>query len=75
MPSSRQKLSIYAAPSEDTILFDAPSALEIHIGTARRAVTGRYTNAHAQVQGLVSRWIGLENRVERASLSSSMHSY
>ncbi|KAJ7861245.1 apolipo protein O-domain-containing protein [Mycena olivaceomarginata] len=56
-------------PIQDQDL-DAPSALEIHIGTARRAVTGQCTNAHAQVQGLVSRWIGFENRVEHRIIES-----
>ncbi|KAJ7493867.1 apolipo protein O-domain-containing protein [Mycena latifolia] len=58
------QLSIYAAPPEDVLLLDTPSALEVHIGTARRAATNRYREAHAHVQGLVSRWIGVENRVE-----------
>ncbi|KAJ7751553.1 apolipo protein O-domain-containing protein [Mycena maculata] len=61
----RQKLSIYDSPSRDIILLDTPSALETQIGTVRRAVTGQYREAHAQVQGLVSRWIGVENKVER----------
>lgn len=38
--------------------------LETHIGTVRRTLTGRYQEAHAHVQGLISRWIGVENRVE-----------
>ncbi|KAJ7493887.1 apolipo protein O-domain-containing protein [Mycena latifolia] len=48
----------------DVLLRDTPSALEGHIGTARRAATNRYRDAHAHVQGLVSRWIGVENRAE-----------
>ncbi|KAJ7176225.1 apolipo protein O-domain-containing protein [Mycena crocata] len=63
-PPTRQKLSIYAAPPAEIILLDTPSALEEHIGTVRRAVTGRYREAHAHVQGLVSNWIGVEHRVE-----------
>ncbi|KAK7018471.1 MICOS complex subunit [Favolaschia claudopus] len=62
--SSRQKPSIYAAPPTDVLLLDDPSALEAHIGTARRAVTGQYRQAHAQVQSVVSQWIGVENRIE-----------
>ncbi|KAJ7664117.1 apolipo protein O-domain-containing protein [Mycena rosella] len=63
-PQQRKKPSIYAAPPAEILLLDTPSALEAHIGTARRAVTGRYLEAHAHVQGLVSSWIGVENRVE-----------
>ncbi|KAF8144239.1 apolipo protein O-domain-containing protein [Mycena galopus ATCC 62051] len=63
-PPPRQKLSIYAAPPTEVLLLDTPSALEAHIGTARRAVTGKYREAHAQVQGVVSQWIGVENQVE-----------
>jgi organizing structure protein 2 len=30
-------------------------------------VTGKYREAHASVQGVVTQWIGVENQVERAS--------
>ncbi|KAJ7435013.1 apolipo protein O-domain-containing protein [Mycena galericulata] len=63
-PPPRQKPSIYASPPTEIVLLDTPSALEAHIGTVRRAATGQYRVAHAHVQGLVSRWIGVENRVE-----------
>ncbi|KAJ7118056.1 apolipo protein O-domain-containing protein [Mycena epipterygia] len=63
-PPQRPKLSIYADPPKEIVLLDTPSALEGHIGTVRRTVTGQYREAHTQVQGLVSRWIGVENRVE-----------
>ncbi|KAJ7820913.1 apolipo protein O-domain-containing protein [Mycena olivaceomarginata] len=63
-PTTRPKLSIYPAAQTDILLLDTPSALETHIGTARRAVTGTYRDAHAHLQGVVSRWIGVENRVE-----------
>ncbi|KAJ7833251.1 hypothetical protein B0H14DRAFT_3871691 [Mycena olivaceomarginata] len=39
---------------------------EAHIGTAHHVVTGTYRDAHAHVQGVVSLWIGVENRVEGA---------
>ncbi|KAJ7020668.1 apolipo protein O-domain-containing protein [Mycena alexandri] len=64
VPPPRQKPSIYAAPPTDILLLDTPSALEAHIGTVRRVTTGKYREAHAHVQSLVSRWIGVENRVE-----------
>ncbi|KAJ7362872.1 apolipo protein O-domain-containing protein [Mycena albidolilacea] len=56
--------SIYASPPSDILLLDTPSALEVHIGAVRRAVTGKYREAHASVQGVVTQWIGVENRVE-----------
>ncbi|KAJ7733007.1 apolipo protein O-domain-containing protein [Mycena metata] len=56
--------SIYDPPPTEILLLDTPSALEAHIGTVRRATTGKYREAHAHVQGLVSRWIGVENQVE-----------
>ncbi|KAF7312886.1 MICOS complex subunit [Mycena kentingensis (nom. inval.)] len=59
-----QKLSIYPSPPADVLLLDSPSALEQHIGVARRTATSHLNAAHAQVQGVVSRWIGVENRVE-----------
>ncbi|KAJ7792756.1 hypothetical protein B0H14DRAFT_3115112 [Mycena olivaceomarginata] len=58
------QLSIYPAAQTDILLLDTPSALDTHIGTARRTVTGMYRDAHAHVQGVISRWIGVENRVE-----------
>ncbi|KAJ7099037.1 hypothetical protein C8R43DRAFT_851289, partial [Mycena crocata] len=47
------------------------SVLENHIGTGQRAATGQYNETHSQVQGLVVRWIGVKNRIERACFSSS----
>ncbi|KAF7310311.1 MICOS complex subunit [Mycena indigotica] len=61
---SPSKLSIYPDSPRDTLLLDTPSALEHHIRAARLAATGQVNAAHEQVQGLVSRWIGVENRVE-----------
>ena len=50
------------------MLQETPSELENQIGVARRAVTGVYLKAHQEVQGVVSKWIGVEQAVERASL-------
>ncbi|KAJ7705850.1 hypothetical protein B0H14DRAFT_3645148 [Mycena olivaceomarginata] len=44
--------------------YDTAEALKAHIGTARRAVTETYRDAHAHIQCVVSRWISAENRVE-----------
>ncbi|KAJ7215371.1 apolipo protein O-domain-containing protein [Mycena pura] len=60
----RKRLSIYPDPPAEILLLDTPSALEAQIGTARRAATAHLHAAHGHVQGLVSRWIGVENRVE-----------
>ena len=62
------QLSIYPSPQPEIILLDTPSELEKHIGNVRRTVTGVYTDAHARVQGVVSRWIGVEHAVESAYL-------
>ncbi|KAJ6460055.1 apolipo protein O-domain-containing protein [Mycena vitilis] len=58
------QLSIYEPPPSEILLLDTPSALEAHIGTVRRTATGQYRQARDHVQGLVSRWIGVENKVE-----------
>ena len=49
------------------MLQETPSELERQVGVARRAVTGVYSKAHQEVQGVVSKWIGVEQAVERAS--------
>ncbi|KAJ7870733.1 hypothetical protein B0H14DRAFT_3083859 [Mycena olivaceomarginata] len=64
LSGSFSRPSIYASPPSDILLLDTPSALEAHIATVRRAVTGKYREAHASVQGVVTQWIGVENRVE-----------
>ncbi|KAI0754198.1 apolipo protein O-domain-containing protein [Daedaleopsis nitida] len=61
---ARDKLPIYPAPEPEVVLADTPSELEKQIGVARRAVTGTYLDAHARVQAVVSRWIGVEQAVE-----------
>ena len=61
-----RQLSIYPSPQPDIILLDTPSELEKYIGCARRKVTATYTDAHARVQGVVSKWIGVEHAVESA---------
>ncbi|KAJ6475960.1 apolipo protein O-domain-containing protein [Mycena vitilis] len=62
--SPRQKLSLYESKPTELFLMDTPSELETHLGTVRRTATGQYRQAHDQVQGLVSRWIGVEQKVE-----------
>jgi organizing structure protein 2 len=64
----RRQLSIYDPPERETVLVDTPSKLEQNIGVARRMVTGTYRDAYAQVQGVVSKWIGVERAVESTSL-------
>ncbi|KAF9644229.1 hypothetical protein BDM02DRAFT_1057019 [Thelephora ganbajun] len=59
------KLSIYPEPDPDIVLQETPSELERQIGIARRAVTGVYLKAHQEVQSVVSKWIGVEQAVER----------
>lgn len=49
----------------DVLLVEEATPLEKHIGIARRAVTETYYDAYAQVQGVVSKWIGVEHAIER----------
>ncbi|CCM06590.1 uncharacterized protein FIBRA_08868 [Fibroporia radiculosa] len=63
--TSREKLPIYPAPNTDILLLDTPSELEKQIGVARRAVTATYDDARGQVQGVISRWINVEQAVEQ----------
>ncbi len=65
------QLPIYPTPEPELILVETPSELEKQIGVARRALTDTYLDAHARVQGVVSRWIGVEQAVESASYTSS----
>lgn len=50
------------------LLVETPSELEKQIAKARRAVTATYIDARAQVQGVISRWISVEESVESACL-------
>ncbi|KAF9477429.1 hypothetical protein BDN70DRAFT_861867 [Pholiota conissans] len=61
---SPEKLSIYPSPTPDVLLVDSPSQLEKEIGVVRRHVLRAYGDAHAHVQGWVSKWIGVEHAVE-----------
>ncbi|KAI0045229.1 hypothetical protein FA95DRAFT_1495709 [Auriscalpium vulgare] len=61
---TRTQLSIYPEPAPDVVVVDTPSQLEEQIGVARRAATGVFNDAHAKVQGVVSKWIGVEHAVE-----------
>lgn len=62
------QLSIYSPPESIIVLQEAPSELERQIGTARSAVTATLDDAHARVQEVVSKWIGVEHAVEGMSI-------
>ncbi|GJE86564.1 apolipo protein O-domain-containing protein [Phanerochaete sordida] len=62
--SRKEKLPIYPQPDPEILLQEVPSELEHQIGKAREAVTETYLDAHAKVQSVVSRWIGVEHAVE-----------
>ncbi|TFK50628.1 hypothetical protein OE88DRAFT_276972 [Heliocybe sulcata] len=62
--NEKEKLPIYPQPEPAVVVFDEPSELERQIGSVRTTVTGAYKDAHAKVQGVVSRWIGVEHAVE-----------
>ncbi|KAI0300542.1 apolipo protein O-domain-containing protein [Multifurca ochricompacta] len=57
-------LSIYPEPEREIIVVDSPSVLETQIGVARKSVTATAQNVHAQVHGVISKWIGIEHAVE-----------
>ncbi|KAG5642283.1 hypothetical protein DXG03_003060 [Asterophora parasitica] len=59
-----EKLSIYPSQTPDVLLVETPSPLEEQIGVARRRVTETYREAHSRVQGVISRWIGVEHAIE-----------
>ncbi|KAJ8690804.1 hypothetical protein PTI98_012203 [Pleurotus ostreatus] len=65
-PSSQEpeKLPIYPLRTPDILLVEESTPLEKHIGIARRAVTQTYHDAYSQVQGFVSKWIGVEHAIE-----------
>jgi hypothetical protein len=67
-----RQLSIYPEPEREIVVLDSPSVLETQIGVARRAVTGVVHDIHAQVHGVVSKWIDIEHAVERASCPLSL---
>ncbi|KAF8909183.1 apolipo protein O-domain-containing protein [Mucidula mucida] len=60
----QEKLPIYPIQSPEILLQETPSALEKQIGQVRKTVSQTYGDAHAQVQGVVSKWIGVEHSVE-----------
>ncbi|KAG1738011.1 apolipo protein O-domain-containing protein [Suillus lakei] len=62
--SGQTKLSIYPTPIPELMLLDTPSALEKQIGMVRREITGYYTGVHSKAQGVIDRWISVEEKVE-----------
>jgi organizing structure protein 2 len=69
-PSCANQLPIYPAPEPEIVLIETPTELERQIGVARTHATAVYADGHAQVQAVVSRWIGVEHAVEGVSLFS-----
>ncbi|KAG0693327.1 apolipo protein O-domain-containing protein [Suillus ampliporus] len=55
---------MYPASIPELLLLDTPSALEKQIGTVRREITGYYSGVHSQAQGIIDRWISVEEKVE-----------
>ena len=60
------QLPIYPLSQPEIVLQDSPSELEQYIGGVRRAATATYVDAYGRVQDVVSKWIGIEQAVERA---------
>ena len=46
---------------------ETPSELEKQIGVARRATQETLSDVQAQLQGVITKWIGVEHAVERMS--------
>ncbi|KAL0952954.1 hypothetical protein HGRIS_007164 [Hohenbuehelia grisea] len=63
-PQDQDKLPIYPLPTPEILLVETHSPLEQQIGVARQAVTQAYNDAYSQVQGVVSKWIGVEHAIE-----------
>ncbi|KAG6816477.1 hypothetical protein H0H87_005764 [Tephrocybe sp. NHM501043] len=59
-----EKLSIYPSPTPEILLVETPSALEREIGVVRRKVSEVFQDTHHEIQGVVSRWIGIEHAIE-----------
>ena len=69
--SRARQLPIYPLPEREIVVVEQTSALEEHIGVARRHVQALYADAYGQVHSVVSRWIEVEHSIERASISIS----
>ncbi|KAK1225209.1 hypothetical protein PQX77_011889 [Marasmius sp. AFHP31] len=63
-PREQEKLPIYSQAESDIVLQEVPSELERQIGVGRRHLFSTYRETHSQVQGVVSKWIGVEHAVE-----------
>ncbi|KAG7086009.1 hypothetical protein E1B28_003532 [Marasmius oreades] len=63
-PREQEKLPIYPQPDPEIILQEIPSELERQIGIARRTLHTTYKETHSRVQGVVSKWIGVEHAIE-----------
>jgi len=59
-----EKPSIYPTPDKDILLVETTSPLEQHIARAHTVVETGLVDAHAKVQGVVSKWITVEEKVE-----------
>ncbi|KAF9048086.1 hypothetical protein BDZ89DRAFT_941425, partial [Hymenopellis radicata] len=48
----------------EILLQETPSTLEKRIGQVWKTITQTYGDVHAQVQGVVAKWIGVEHSIE-----------
>ncbi|KAF9017329.1 hypothetical protein BDZ89DRAFT_1140808 [Hymenopellis radicata] len=60
----QEKLPIYRTQTPEILLQETPSALEKPIQQVRKTITQTYGDAHAQVQGIISKCIGVEHPIE-----------
>ncbi|KAF9231443.1 hypothetical protein BU15DRAFT_82395 [Melanogaster broomeanus] len=68
---SPDSFSIYSKPTQTLVLLDTPSPLELRIGQVRRELCGYYSGARTHVQGVIDRWINVEEMVESSVLVRS----
>ncbi|KAK2462434.1 hypothetical protein APHAL10511_005531 [Amanita phalloides] len=64
-PAKAQKLSVYDQYEPEIILLESPSPLELRIGQVRRKITQALTQVRDEGQGIVNKWIGVEQAVEK----------
>lgn len=65
---SNSQLPIYSNAGEPIQVVETHTVLEEHVGDARRAIVGATEDLRQSVHRTVSRWIGVERRVEKRVL-------
>ncbi|CAO1634468.1 unnamed protein product [Sympodiomycopsis kandeliae] len=66
--SVKSKLPIYPTESQPPQVIETHTALESHVGEARKAIVSSTESLRQSVHQNVSKWIGVERRVEKQVL-------